>query len=413
MKALFSLLLTLTMLLTLTNVVTCVDDTPDHVTTVCYKTYAVDLTRADDKLAKVALENEGRTMINGQEGCTEAAVMMGSSVSAFLQVAKEQGIVYNPTLVAVGAEHGVETIPYSEEALEPGDVIFFGTEDSPLEHAMLYIGGGIMAGNNSYLYGKEGKGGIWIINVRDYTYYAPRLILKSGKGADTDAMGFDNGSEVVDETYADWKATMNVVDDYTSGAVAVLAVVITGLSLSFRRKETAGTVKTVETIETADTVEIAEAVETTDVILNIITDPEAEQATTEIPVAIAEGSVDIQVTDDEVELVQDSTEDVVVTMKGGDHMNNLYTAFQEVRDKYFLRTVPWTCAAAVSTFYVGIPDSVNFCADVLSSCPHSMLMSSAPLTFYVGIPDPLSTFVNKDNLLRISLNIIALGNGLF
>ena len=88
MKALFSLLLTLAMLLTLTNVVTCVDDTPDHVTMNCGKAYTVTLAHADLALAKVAVENEGRTMVNGQEGCTEAAVMMGSSVSPFLQMAE-------------------------------------------------------------------------------------------------------------------------------------------------------------------------------------------------------------------------------------------------------------------------------------------------------------------------------------
>ena len=390
MKAFFSLLLTLSMLLTLTNVVTCVDETPEHVTN-CGKTYAVTLAHADLTLAKVAVANEGRTMVNGQEGCTEAAVMMGSSVSAFLQVAKEQGIVYNPTLVAVGAEHGVETIPYSEDALEPGDVIFFGTEDSPLEHAMLYIGGGIMAGNNSYLYGKEGKGGIWIINVRDYTYYAPRLILKSGKGADTDAAGFD-GSEV-HEVYSDWKAAMNVVDGYTSGAIAILAIVITGLSLSLRRKETAGTVETVKSVEAV------ELVETIDTIFDITADPEVEQTVTEIPMAIAEGSVDIitPVTDDEVELVQDSTENVVVTMKGGDPMNNLYTAFREVRDKYFLRTLPWACAIAALTHCVGIPDYVHLCADVLSPVN--------PLCRYTRLVVPLLP-------TEISLHIIVLGDDL-
>ena len=404
MKAFFSLLLTLSMLLTLTNVVTCVDKTPEHVTTVCGKTYAVTLAHADLTLAKVAVENEGRTMVNGQEGCTEAAVMMGSSVSAFLQVAKEQGIVYNPTLVAVGAEHGVETIPYSEDALEPGDVIFFGTEDSPLEHAMLYIGGGIMAGNNSYLYGKEGKGGIWIINVRDYTHYAPRLILKSGKGTDTDAADFDNGSEVVDEVYSEWKETMNVVDDHVSGAIAALAIVIAGLSLSLRRKETAGTVETADTVETVETVETVksvdtvELVETIDTIFDIPVDSEAEQATTEISVAITEGSVDITpVTDDEVELVQDLTEDVVVTMKGGDPMNNLYTAFREVRDKYFLRTLPWACAIAALTHCVGIPDYVHLCADVLSPVN--------PLCRYTRLVVPLLP-------TEISLHIIVLGDDL-
>ena len=88
MKALFSLLLTLAMVLTLTNVVTCVDKTPDHVTMNCGKAYTVTLAHADLTLAKVAVENEGRTMVNGQEGCTEAAVMMGSSVSPFLQMAE-------------------------------------------------------------------------------------------------------------------------------------------------------------------------------------------------------------------------------------------------------------------------------------------------------------------------------------
>lgn len=134
----------------------------------------------ESQLRHEAAINQGRTMENKQEGCTEAAVMLGSKVSPILAAAKEAGVVYNPTLIGFAQKKGAAVVSFDESKLEAGDVIFFGTMDDPLHHAMLYIGHGMMAGNNSYLYGKEGNGGIWMLKVSDYSVYAPQLILKTG-----------------------------------------------------------------------------------------------------------------------------------------------------------------------------------------------------------------------------------------
>lgn len=139
-----------------------------------------NVSSVETELRKVAIERDSQEMTNGQEGCTEAAVLIGSSISPVLEEARVAGVVYNPTLISFVQERGISVVEFSNEALDPGDVIMFGNEDCSYEHAMIYIGSGDMAGNYSYLRGMDGQGGIWTTTLASYKTWKPMLILKTG-----------------------------------------------------------------------------------------------------------------------------------------------------------------------------------------------------------------------------------------
>lgn len=113
----------------------------------------------------------GQTMVNGSNGCAEAAGKIGSYYSPFLAQECNNDVVYVPTLVSDADSAGLLQ-PFNESTLEKGDVIVYGDN----QHVVIYDGNGGYYGNSS----SQDK----IVHGGDYTAmeYQPTKIIKTSKG---------------------------------------------------------------------------------------------------------------------------------------------------------------------------------------------------------------------------------------
>ena len=137
----------------------------------------------------------GQRMPNGENGCVEAVVRLGQTYSKFLHDEFENGTARVGTLVEHAQNDNIPVVPFSEAALQKGDVIvYFQPEDSTDnvddgEHVVIYDGQGGYVGNSS----SQQK----IVQNEDYTSMSglvPKLIIKTG-GQSTGASISSNTSQ--------------------------------------------------------------------------------------------------------------------------------------------------------------------------------------------------------------------------
>ena len=102
----------------------------------------------DIDLNAIAKPYIGQRMPNGELGCVDAVVRIGSGYNDFLKDQYDKNIAYVPTLIENAQKAGVDVIPFDASKLEKGDVIVYDGRETD-QHVMIYDGNGGVVGNST------------------------------------------------------------------------------------------------------------------------------------------------------------------------------------------------------------------------------------------------------------------------
>ena len=91
----------------------------------------------------------GRTLTWVDRACVEAVTKIGSSFSELLREAVQRGIVHTEDLDRFLEGKGVGKEKFNQANLQPGDIIYFDSEDEQNAHVMMYKGNGMITGNST------------------------------------------------------------------------------------------------------------------------------------------------------------------------------------------------------------------------------------------------------------------------
>lgn len=167
----------------------------------------------------------GQRMDNGENGCVEAVVKMGSEYSPWLNEQWKNGVMYAPTLLANAQRDGIGVVPFDPSQLEEGDVIVYDKEgdeydpnvpDSGNNHVVIYDGEGGYVGNSSSRQ--------MVIQSDSYELGGglhPARIIKTGKGGKGRASGNGiDGENLDNETGVDDIGNVGNADNDTMRDIA-------------------------------------------------------------------------------------------------------------------------------------------------------------------------------------------------
>lgn len=91
----------------------------------------------------------GKTLTWIDRACVEAVTKIGSSFSNVLDEAVQRGIVNTEDLDQFLEGKGIGKEKFNKANLQPGDIIYFDSEDEQNAHVMMYKGNGMITGNST------------------------------------------------------------------------------------------------------------------------------------------------------------------------------------------------------------------------------------------------------------------------
>lgn len=91
----------------------------------------------------------GKTLTWIDRACVEAVTKIGSSFSNVLDEAVQRGIVHTEDLDQFLEGKGIGKEKFNKANLQPGDIIYFDSEDEQNAHVMMYKGNGMITGNST------------------------------------------------------------------------------------------------------------------------------------------------------------------------------------------------------------------------------------------------------------------------